>query len=295
MSVQSIDDISGKRNGAETLRRLRWVDDRLRWLGAVRRSDLVSLLGVSPQQASADLATYMGIVPSNVTFDSRTKSYARAAAFAPVFGGSFIGWAAGMPSADDASVIPVETVPQPSRKEDPAILAVIADCFRRRVPATVEYQSLTSAGPSVRAICPHHVVDTHDRLHLRAWDYRRGIFTDFLLSRTSSARPDLSLAWIDGAADRAWHEFEQVVLRPRASLSAAQCRAVEADYGMEGGRVAVPVRRALLVYLLNTLGLLGSVRGTSTDADQHRGVVCENAEELKPFLPAMSGNTEETA
>ena len=285
MAVQSLDDISGRRNGAETLRRLRWIDDRLRWMGAVRRSDLVSHLGVSPQQASADLATYMGIVPSNVAFDPRTKSYSRAAAFTPVFAGSFIGWAAGGPSVGDASVIPVETVPQPSRNEDSAILAVVADCFGRRVPARIDYQSLTSAGPSVRAICPHHVVDTHDRLHLRAWDYHRGIFTDFLLSRTSGALPDSCLPWIDGAADRDWHEFEHVVLRPRADLSAAQRRVVEADYGMHGGRVAVSVRRALLIYLLDKLGLLGSVRGKPDGTDRHRAVTCENAGDLRALLP----------
>jgi hypothetical protein len=42
---------------------------------------------------------------------------------------------------------------------------------------------------------------------------------------------------------------------PHPELSDNQRRAIEMDYGMEGGRGQIPVRRALLFYALKRLGL----------------------------------------
>jgi len=46
-----------------------------------------------------------------------------------------------------------------------------------------------------------------------------------------------------------------VEIGPHPDLSPTQCRAIEMDYGMDGGRAQIPVRRALLFYALKRLGL----------------------------------------
>jgi hypothetical protein len=47
----------------------------------------------------------------------------------------------------------------------------------------------------------------------------------------------------------------ELVVGPHPDLSPNQRRVIEMDYGMENGRVTIPVRRALLYYALKRLGL----------------------------------------
>lgn len=62
--------------------------------------------------------------------------------------------------------------------------------YETRTALPIRYQSLTRAEPSQRVICPHHIVDHGPRVHVRAWDDRRRIFTDFDVGRILSAAPE---------------------------------------------------------------------------------------------------------
>lgn len=48
-------------------RRLEFIDFRLFWEGRINRSDLTDQFGISTPQASADLARYQEMAPSNLT------------------------------------------------------------------------------------------------------------------------------------------------------------------------------------------------------------------------------------
>ena len=50
-------------------------------------------------------------------------------------------------------------------------------------------------------------------------------------------------------------EIVQLEIGPHPALSQNQKRVIELDYGMQNGRVVIPVRRALLYYALKRLGL----------------------------------------
>src|SRR5579871_724569 len=64
--------------------RLAFIEERLFWLGAVNRTDLLRRFGVSLGQASADIARYLAQAPQGVLYDKRAKRYVAEAGFRPV-------------------------------------------------------------------------------------------------------------------------------------------------------------------------------------------------------------------
>ena len=53
-----------------------------------------------------------------------------------------------------------------------------------------------------------------------------------------------------------WNAIFNLVIVPHPGLSVAQQTGVARDYGMTGGRAVLPVRKAMLFYVLRRLGLL---------------------------------------
>lgn len=245
---------------------------------------MVERFGISPQQASADIVRYNEIAPSNAVLDPGTKAYVRTPKYSPVFPKNAFEW---MKSADDGAkgVIPCESVPMPLRRLDDAVLRMLAAAFESRTAVRISYQSLSTAEPSQRIICPHHVVDTSDRAHVRAWDDRRRIFTDFVIGRIMAAEMKPDYPWVDAIADTHWHETVDVQLAAHQKLSKSQRTAIEREYGMQGGKLTVTVRKALLIYLLDRLGLLESVQQGHGVPNVARRIRCLNAGELKPYIP----------
>ena len=71
-------------------RRLEFIDFRLFWDGRFNRSDLADTFGISPQQASADIAQYEKLAGRNLHYDRAEKAYIRTEAFSPAFIGETI-------------------------------------------------------------------------------------------------------------------------------------------------------------------------------------------------------------
>src|SRR5947209_18161083 len=65
-------------------RRLAFIEERLFWLGAVNRTDLVRRFGVSMSQASGDVARYLARAPQGVGYDKSAKRYVADDSFRPV-------------------------------------------------------------------------------------------------------------------------------------------------------------------------------------------------------------------
>lgn len=287
-AVQSLDDLSTIRNGEAIARRMRWLDERLRWHGLFRRADLAARFTISPQQASADISTYLALAPMNAVFDSARKEYRRSVAFAPLFPRDALRWMAEAVEDGDRAVIPLERLDLPPRAASPDTLALIAEAYAKRRALTIRYQSLTTARPTKRVICPHHVVDTGERLHTRAWDARSGEFRDFLVARIRTAALDEDHPWIGEDADTEWHQAVDVELAPHDGLSPSQQDIIALDFCMKNGRTLIRVRRALLLYALDRLGLLESVRAGHGRPEAARGTMCLNAGELSPMLPGSA-------
>ena len=65
--------------------RLAFVELRVRFIGEIRRQDLVSRFGIQSAAATRDLALYKDLAPGNIDYDSKGKSYVLGSNFRSVF------------------------------------------------------------------------------------------------------------------------------------------------------------------------------------------------------------------
>jgi hypothetical protein len=248
----------------------------------------VNYFSISVPQASLDFARYRELAPTNAVYDVVQKAYLPSPNFTPTLiresaddylirlwgatagtmnsNSSFLGWT---PS--------VGIVRDPARLVDAAILRVFLMALREKLVVRIDYQSMSTAGPSSRAISPHAVGFDGFRWHVRAFCHVHNDYRDFVLGRVRSAVSE-GPTENDPKDDADWHNFIEAIIVPHPRLSQAQKLAVESDYNMEHGRLVLRVREALLFYHLDHLGLL-----EPTD-NSKKYIALENRAELRSFF-----------
>lgn len=249
--------------GAE--RRLEFIDFRLLWDRTVNRTELVEFFGISPQQASSDLAAYQHLAPKNIEYDKSRKTYIATHEFKPVKARddaqTFLAQIAGL---KDGTVAPTniyigwrpphDTVKLPSRPVETTTLTRLLWAIRRGEDLKVGYQSMRRPAPTKRWIAPHALGFDGQRWHIRAWCFENNDFRDFVISRiqdVDEARPTN----IAPADDEWWQSYVDVVVRPRKGLTPGQRAAIEVDYGMAKGQLVWRSRKALAFYVIRQLRL----------------------------------------
>lgn len=221
--------------------------------------------GISVQQASKDFANYIEGRKSNLTYDKRLRTYLRGKNFKPrYFQPDAAEYFAQLQAVEHGlvpeaqswiSVFPgYAATPVPARGVDPQVLRDVLSAIREAAALRVTYQSMSRPEPTVRWIEPHALAFDGFRWHARAYCQNDGVFKDFLLSRIVEVG-DRALVTTGPSADEAWHTEVVLEIGPHPDLSGSQRRAIEMDYAMEDGLARIPVRRALLFYALNRLGL----------------------------------------
>ena len=246
-------------------RRYEFMEFRLFWQGHINRSDLMEAFGISVQQASKDFANYIEGRKSNLSYDKRLRTYLRGKNFKPRYfqpdAAEYFSqlqavehglvpeaqsWISDFPGYGATSV--------PARGVDPLILRDVLSAIREASALKITYQSMSRPDPSERWIEPHALAFDGFRWHARAFCQNDQIFKDFLLSRIVEVG-ERGPVTTTPSADEAWQTDVLLEIGPHPDLSVPQCRAIELDYGMEGGRAQIHVRRALLFYALKRLGL----------------------------------------
>jgi hypothetical protein len=253
-------------------RRLEFIEFRLFWEGGVNRSDIIDHFGVSVPQASKDLTQYQEIAPANARYDKSARRYVAGDGFAPVFlnpdpDGYLTqlrqraeglvtdaeSWLA-LPPATDVALTPRRAV-------DGVVLRAVLQSLREGAAVDLLYQSMNAAHPEPvwRRVAPHAFGHDGFRWHARGWCHNTQRFKDFLLSRILDVGAQ-SRAERAGADDAMWHDRFDLAIIPHPGLSQAQAAVVARDYGMTKGRAILPVRKAMLFYVLRRLGLLEDAR-----------------------------------
>jgi hypothetical protein len=256
-------------------KRLEFIEFRLFWEGGINRADIMERFGVSVPQASKDLSLYEEKAPGNLVYDKKQKRYLAAPAFRPVFlkpeADTYL---TQLQSVSDRVVSPEETwlsdmpdtdaMPIPRRLVDVTVLRALLAAVRQNRAMEILYQSMNPKRPEAiwRWITPHAFSNDSLRWHVRAYCHIDKKFKDFLLSRCLDVRGDSG----PGATrkdDVLWNETFAVVLSPNPALAKNQQAVVAQDYNMKGGRITIPVRKALLYYFQKRLRLdaTGAVSG----------------------------------
>lgn len=275
------------------VRRLEFIDFRLRWEQRLNRADLTAFFGISVPQASLDIAKYSGMAPANLVYDRSAKVYLAGPSFAPLYTStsspsrflndllatevgvlapeaSFVGWRP-----------PLALAPSPGRTLDPLILAGLLSAIRDAVGIRVIYQSMSRPEPVRRSLTPHALAHDGFRWHARAYCHERNEFRDFVIARfLELERAEASGPGAD--ADHEWAAEVELVLVPHPKLAKAKRRAIELDYGMHEGEARLTCRRALLFYVLRHLGL----DRAETDSPEAAQVVLKNRRAVERYLPS---------
>lgn len=236
--------------------RLKHIELRLRFLGEVRRPDLMQRFGIQSAAASRDLALYKELAPENVDYESRGKRYLLGTGFSPLFAvpsPQVLGWLteqlgdATAPSSE--ALLPCL---MPSRLSYPGLdtLACITRAIHMRQVLSIDYHSVSS-GKSSREIAPFALLDTGLRWHVRAFDRKSQTFRDFVLTRISKPIPKLG----DEAArhelpeqDVQWTRIVELDLVPHPDQPHPEV--THMDYDMPEGVLRLKLRAALAGYAL---------------------------------------------
>lgn len=253
--------------------RLQYIEVMAYYTGVVSRSDLTRTFGISDAAATKTLKQYNDLVPDNLAYQHSEFGFAPTPGFEAIFADLSPqrvlpmiadNLATTPPAVDQLAVygIPVDTLPQPVRLPDKAIVASIIRAIKQGRKAEIIYSSMSSSeNTEPRIIEPHSLVNSGLRWHVRAYNERNYDFRDFVLSRISLARLLDTPAESSAMYDDDWVETTLLQLTPHPGLTDQQRQGLLLDYGASGETIELVVRRALAGYVLQKLSV-------DTTADQ---------------------------
>lgn len=272
--------------------RYRLIETIVWWEGRLTTGHLMQSFGISRQQASKDINTYITEHASrNLTYDKQLKGYVPSKTFNPRFidlsASAYLDLLAQnnerAPHIEGLKLAYAHTLvlQVPDRSIQPEILRPLLKACRDKLRLEIEYVSLANPEPEVRVIEPHTLVHTGMRWHVRAYCEKNAAYRDFVLSRIRGT-PELLESNGNGAEDdEVWNSEIAVILQPDPRLDDAQKAIIQRDYGMVDGRLEIPTRQALVKYVLQRYQIDPKNLDPKAEAQQ---VVIGNLNELKPWL-----------
>ncbi|OZY62364.1 WYL domain-containing protein [Pseudomonas fragi] len=272
--------------------RYRLIETVAWWEGRLTTGHLSQSFGISRQQASKDINTYITEhAPRNLTYDKQLKGYVPSKHFKPLFIDDSASAYLHLlyqnneraPHIEGLALAYAHTkvLEVPDRTIRAEILRPLLKACRESMRLEVEYVSLANPAPEGRLIAPHTLVYTGMRWHVRAYCEKNNQYRDFVLSRLRG-HPELdgnSENGIDG--DEVWNNEVTVIIEPDSRLTAAQKAIIEADFGMQNGQLLIPTRRALVKYVLQRYQIDPTKMEPRPEAQQ---IVVKNLTELEPWL-----------
>lgn len=243
------------RHSQSQLERLAFIDFRAYFLGEVRRSDITERFRIETAAASRDLANYKS-AGGMISLDSSTKTYKPDPDFKPLFDHPadrvFSALCQGFGEGVNHSHRPLVPCDIPHQLNTPAIetVAIISRAICQKRAVQIEYSSFSS-GPTERVIVPFALANTGSRWHVRAFDRRRGRFSDFVLTRIRNPRELLDSSADEherGANDIQWNRIVELEIVPHPGSGHKEI--IASDYGMQDEVLHVKVRASLAGYFL---------------------------------------------
>ncbi len=272
--------------------RYRLIETVVWWEGRLTTGHLMQSFGISRQQASKDINSYLTeYAPKNLDYDKHLKGYVPSKTFKPLF-------------IDDSASAYLHLLNQnheraphieglalayahtevlnvPDRSVRPEVLRPLLRACREGLRLECEYVSLANPVAETRLIAPHTLIYTGMRWHVRAYCEKNRDYRDFVLSRLRGDPDVLDRSEHGIDADSGWATEVDVIIVPDSRLSAAQQAIIEVDYGMHDGQLRVASRGALVQYVLQRYQIDASKVQSKASAQQ---IVVANIDALQPWL-----------
>jgi predicted DNA-binding transcriptional regulator YafY len=272
--------------------RYRLIETIVWWEGRLTTGHLIQSFGISRQQASKDINTYINEhAPKNLTYDKYLKGYVPTKQFQPLFIDDSASAYLHLlnqnheraPHIEGLAVAyaHTEVLQVPDRSIRPEVLRPLLKACRLGLRLETEYVSLANPTPEIRLIAPHTLVYTGMRWHARAYCEKNGQYRDFVLSRLRGEPEVLDTSEFSREADAGWNTLVDVIIEPDQRLKPEQRRIIEVDYGMLYGQLIVPSRGALVQYVLQRFQIDPNKVQAKAAAQQ---IVVANLDELERWL-----------
>jgi predicted DNA-binding transcriptional regulator YafY len=272
--------------------RYRLIETVAWWEGRLTTGHLIQSFGISRQQASKDINTYITEhAPKNLTYDKKIKGYVPSKAFKPLFIDDSASAYLHLLNQNNERAPHIEglalayahtkVLEVPDRSIRPEILRPLLKACRDGLRLEIEYVSLKNPDTEIRLIAPHTLIYTGMRWHVRAYCEKNRQYRDFVLSRLRGEPGLLGKSDNLSAMDDDWNTKLPVVIAPDERLNKAQQAIIETDFGMVDGQLMVPSRRALVKYILQRYQIDPKNLNPNPEAQQ---IVVTNLKELKPWL-----------
>ena len=272
--------------------RYRLIETVVWWEGRLTTGHLIQSFGISRQQASKDINTYITEhAPKNLTYDKQLKGYVPSKYFKPLFiddsANAYLHLLnqthSRAPHVEGLALAYAHTMvlEVPDRTIRPEILRPLLKACRNSEVIEVDYVSLANPNPETRLIAPHTLIYTGMRWHVRAYCEKNREYRDFVLSRFRG-QPEFEHKTENLiGADEDWNAEVDVIIEPDSRLKPEQKAIIEADFGMLEGVLVIPTRRALVKYVLQRFQIDPKKLDPKAAAQQ---IVVRNLDQLKPWL-----------
>lgn len=236
--------------------RLAFIELRVRFVGDIRRQDLVERFAIQSAAATRDLALYRELAPGNIDYDSKGKAYVLGADFNSLFdypAERVMSWLT--QAFGDGEPLQLKTwvaseIPSRLTNPDLDVLASVTRAIHQGCPLAIEYHSISS-GKSKREIVPFALIDTGLRWHVRAFDRKTQEFRDFVITRIKRPRllkEESPASHELSEQDIQWTRIVELELVPHPDQPHPEI--TEMDYGMQGGVLPMKLRAATAGYVL---------------------------------------------
>lgn len=236
--------------------RLALAELRVRFVGELRRQDLVSRFGIQSAAASRDLALYRELAPGNIDYNSKAKTYVLGPDFKAIFDFSperVLSWLTqGFGDGEPMRLKAWVTSESPSRLTHPDldVLACVTRAIHQECTLAIEYHSISN-GRAERQIVPLALIDNGLRWHVRAFDRKSQEFRDFVITRIRQPRvlkEDKPEAHETSDQDIQWTRIVELELIPHPDQPHPEITAM--DYRMLDGSLRIKLRAATAGYIL---------------------------------------------
>lgn len=272
--------------------RYRLIETVVWWEGRLTTGHLMQSFGISRQQASKDINTYITEhAPKNLTYDKQIKGYVPSKVFKPLFINDSASAYLHLlyqnneraPHIEGLALAYAHTkvLDVPDRTIRPQILRPLLKACREGLRLETEYVSLANPEPETRLIAPHTLIYTGMRWHVRAYCEKNREYRDFVLSRLRGEPELLGKADNKITEDAIWNTEVAIVIEPDSRLTDAQKSIIETDFGMLDGKLVIPSRRALAKYVLQRYQIDPKKIEPMPAAQQ---IVVKNLNDLGPWL-----------
>lgn len=273
--------------------RYRLIETVAWWEGRLTTGHLMQSFGISRQQASKDINTYINEHASkNLTYDKHLKGYVPSKQFKPLFIDDSASAYLHLLNQNHERAPHVEglalayahteVLNVPDRSVRPEVLRPLLRACREGLRLECEYVSFTTPSGETRLIAPHTLIYTGIRWHVRAYCEKNRDYRDFVLSRFRGI-PELmdDQSEYTREDDLGWSTLVPVIIEPDSRLKPDQRSIIEADYGMQDGQLVIESRGALVQYVLQRYQIDPTKLHAKATAQQ---IVAANLDALEPWL-----------